>query len=105
MKSDVECWLALGKRLGIQIIAPFDLNLAGVEMRFTALLPQFGARLGMVVDRNSNALWPYRTALVDAGYGFSCVGCSDPADLDSAQEMLADWGWTSELPTPDWLRS
>jgi hypothetical protein len=103
VKSDAECWLALANRLGIEVVAPFEVELAGVKMHFTALLPQFGARLGMVVDSDSDVLWPHHKTLIDAGYGFSCVGCSDPEDLDSAHEMLADWGWASELPKPDWL--
>jgi hypothetical protein len=105
MKSEARCWLDLGKRLGIEVVAPFELSLAGVQVHFTALLPQFGAPRGMVVDSDSETIWQHRKELSAAGYGFSCVGCDDSQDnLDPAREMLSDWGWSSDLPKPDWLR-
>jgi len=85
-------------------VAPFNLELDGVQMHFTALLPQFGAPAGMVVDADWNVIAPHRHRLLAAGYGFSCVGPGEPTDdvLDGS-EMLSDWGWTSASPKPAWL--
>lgn len=106
MTSEAACWLDLGKRLGIEIVAPFELSLTGVRVRFTALLPQFGAPRGMVVDSDSDTIGQHGKELIAAGYGFSCVGCNGSQDdLEPARGMLADWGWTSDLPKPDWLPS
>ena len=105
MKSDVDCWLELADRLGIEIVTPFNLDLSGVQMFFTALLPQFGAQAGMVVDADWTVIEPHQTSLLAAGYGFSCVGPGDPArDLTSVREMLSDWGWTGATSKPDWIR-
>jgi len=105
METDAENWKALAHRLGIDIIAPFDVELSGVQMHFTALLPQFGAPAGMVIDTDWTAIEPHQSSLRAAGYGFACVEPGDPTDIISAQEMLSDWGWTSTSPKPDWLQT
>jgi len=105
METEAEHWLDLGKRLGIEVIAPFELEVASLQLRFTALLPQFGAPRGMIVDSDSDALWSHRKELIAAGYGYSCVEGSGPADFNVEREMLTDWGWSSEAPKPDWLDS
>jgi hypothetical protein len=109
MKTDADLWLELGRRLRIDVIAPIEIEVGGVKARFTALLPQFGAPAGMIVDADWEAIGPHKSALLAGGYGFSCVGAGDAADLDdpeamaSAREMLADWGWSSNSPKPEWL--
>ena len=105
MTTDVDCWLDFARRLGIEIVAPFDLELDGVQMHFTALLPQFGAPAGMVVDADWDVIKPHQSSLLAAGYGFSCVGPGKPADdVSDGNEMLSDWGWTTASPKPGWLR-
>lgn len=103
MGNDADYWLEIGRRLGIEVVAPANLKVSGVEARFTALLPQFGGEAGMIVDANWSAIEPHASALTAAGYGFSCVGAGDATNPDSAIEMLADWGWTSVEPKPAWL--
>jgi hypothetical protein len=106
MTSEAECWLNLGRRLGVEVVAPIEVRVGGDQMHFTALLPQFGAPLGMLVDSDSDLMWGRRDELVAARYGFSCVVCTESEiDLESVREMLADWGWSSDQPKPDWLRS
>jgi hypothetical protein len=105
MGSDADYWLEIGRRLGIEVVAPAQVELSGVVARFTALLPQFGGAKGMIVDANWSAIEPHAPALVAAGYGFSCVQAGDAMDPDCPTEMLADWGWTSDAPQPEWLTS
>jgi hypothetical protein len=101
MMSDAQKWMAAAQRLGIDVVAPFDVELAGVEARFTALLPQFGAPAGMIVDGDWEILKKYKSDLLAKGYGYSCVEPPDPnANIN---EMLSDWGWTDASPKPDWL--
>jgi len=57
----------------------------------------------MVIDANWRAIEPYASNLIAAGYGYSCVAPGDATDPDLPIEMLADWGWTSPLPKPEWL--
>jgi hypothetical protein len=110
MNTDTEQWLELGRRLGIEVAAPVEIELAGAKAQFTALLPQFGAPLGMIVDADWDAIEPHKSALLAAGYGFSCVDGGDPADFDDPEilsvrrDMLADWGWSSASPKRDWLQ-
>jgi hypothetical protein len=109
--TDADLWLELGRRLGIEVIAPVEIEFAGIKAHFTALLPQFGAPSGMIVDADWKAIEPHKSALLAAGYGYSCVGAGDAADVDdfdamaSAREMLADWGWSSNSPKPHWLEA
>lgn len=103
MSTDAENWIVVAHRLGIDIIAPFNVELSGVKMQFTALLPQFGAPAGMVVDADWDTIRPHQSSLLAAGYGFSCV--EPPGSDANFDEMLSDWGWSSPLPKPDWLKA
>ena len=111
MNTDEHRWLEFGRRLGIEVQAPVEIQLGSTRARFTALLPQFGAPAGMIVDAKWETIEPHQSALRAAGYGFSCVSAGDPSRLDdperlaSAREMLADWTWTSASPKPDWLQT
>ena len=105
MASDADYWLEIGRRLGIEVVAPAHLELSGVEACFTALLPQFGGAAGMIVDANWSAIEPHASALIAAGYGYSCAKAGDPTDADLPIAMLADWTWTSSAPMPEWLNT
>ncbi|MBX7457094.1 hypothetical protein K3152_02445 [Qipengyuania sp. 1NDH17] len=106
MKTDSDRWQVLAQHLGIRTIAPFELELSDSIFRFAALLPQFGATNGMVVDADWSLIAPHQSSLLAAGYGFSCVQPSDqPDDLVAVCEILSDWGWTCASPKPDWLRA
>lgn len=110
MGTDENGWMEFGRRLGIRVLAPAEIDLGGVKARFTALLPQFGGPAGMVVDADWSVIGPHSDALSASGYGYSCVGARKPENFDDAEataaarEMLADWGWTSAAPKPAWLR-
>ena len=104
MGNDAGYWNEIGRRLGIEVVAPAYVEVSGVEACFTALLPQFGGVAGMIVDANWSAIEPHKSALIAAGYVYSCVRAGDPKGEHLPIEMLADWGWTSDQPKPDWLR-
>ena len=59
----------------------------------------------MIVDADWSAIAPHASTLIKVGYGYSCVGAGNPADINSVIEMLADWGWASDEPPPSWLLS
>jgi hypothetical protein len=100
---ETNYWQQLGKHLGIEIVSPFVFESGQASVEFTALLPQFGAPRGMVVDGDWKVLEPYAGALCDAGYGFSCCEGGEYNDADPPLDMLRDWGWSSTARKPDWL--
>jgi hypothetical protein len=105
MTDKANCWREIGLRLGIEVIAPARVCLAGNEAQFTALLPQFGAESGMIVDAEWSAIEPHCAALIEAGYGYSCVTLDHAAGAENVVEILSDWGWTDNAPKPNWLNN
>ncbi|HKU99788.1 MAG TPA: hypothetical protein VJR58_31120 [Vineibacter sp.] len=104
MIDQVRAWHRLAMDLGIEVVAPCEINLAnGSRFRATAHVRNFGAENGMVVEPNYAALKPYADALTAAGYGYSAMELNDLWDRAAVIEMLADWGWTSPRPRPPWL--
>jgi hypothetical protein len=101
MKTDY--WQQLGKHLGIEVVSPFVFNSPQGSVEFTALLPQFGAPRGMVVEGDWGALEPFADELCDRGFGFSCCEGGKYEDADPPLDMLRDWGWSSAAGKPDWL--
>jgi hypothetical protein len=105
MTDEAGCWREIGLRLGVEVIAPARIRLAGSEARFTALLPQFGAASGMIVDAEWSAIEPHCAALNEAGYGYSCMALDDATGAETVVETLSDWGWTDTAPKPNWLNT
>ena len=102
MNPEIDSWWALALRLGVTVTAPASVFVGDEIVTFTALLPQFGARNGMIVDRDWGLIDPHSAALLKLGYGFSAVEIGTDDDDESAQEMLRDWGWSSSEPTHQW---
>ena len=100
---ETNYWQQLGKDLGIEVVSPFAFQSGQAFVEFTALLPQFGARRGMVVDGDWDVLEPYADALRAEGYGFSCCEGGEYDGADPPLDMLRDWGWYSPTRKPDWL--
>jgi hypothetical protein len=98
-----DFWRQLGNHLGIEVVSPFVFESDQGLVEFTALLPQFGAPRGMVVDGDWEVMGPHADALSDAGYGFSCCEGGEYDDNDPPLDMLRDWGWSGTAPKPDWL--
>jgi hypothetical protein len=86
------------------VIVPADVRAGSVDVHAIALLPQFGARNGMVIFgnfKNSDSTREVWAALVDAGYGFSHV-LWDKYRRETVVDVLNDWGWCSGDPSPSW---
>ena len=102
MSTEVDRWREIASRLGIEIVAPATIALGDGNAIFTALLPQFGAKNGMIAEPNWNALSPFADTLTRLGYAFSAVEVGSDGDDESAKEMLRDWGWSAAEPKPAW---
>ena len=109
MDKDIIYWREVGRFFNIEMIAPVEIELAGIIVCFTALLPQFGSANGMIVDADCDIFTQHEPTLLDAGYGFSCVGTGEldsltmPEEKEAICEMLVDWGWTDTAPEPEWF--
>jgi hypothetical protein len=94
MSDQVAAWHKAARELGLEIVAPFemDLDLAG-RLSATALIKDFEARQGMVVDPLWSTLEPYASALHEAGYGYSAMELGE-YDRTYLIGVFNDWGWT-----------
>ncbi|RST29430.1 hypothetical protein HMF7854_00235 [Sphingomonas ginkgonis] len=96
-------WQQLGDHLGVQVISPFVFQGGLGPVEFTALLTQFGAPRGMVVDGDLGVIDAHTDALLNAGYGYSCCEGGDYNEAEPSLDMLRDWEWSSETAKPVWL--
>lgn len=96
-------WQRLGNHLRLEVISPFIFQSTRGPVEFTALLTQFGALRGMVIDADFKVIEPHADALRDAGYGYSCCNGGEYDEARPPLGMLRDWGWSSETPKPTWL--
>lgn len=100
---ETNFWLHLGNHLGIKVIAPFVFQSSGGPVSFIALLPEFGAPHGMVVEVDWDIIKRHASVLSNAGYGYSCCDGGQYDESDPPLDMLRDWGWSSSKPKPDWF--
>ncbi len=107
--SNVFCayWLAAGRELGFRVSSPFQVALRnGHSFVAPVLLPDFGAKNGMLLFPHYEQVKPYANAVVQAGFGYSAL--HEPAtpepDIESLVEVLKDWGWSGVASlAPAWL--
>ena len=103
MVNKQASWLAVAADLGVQIIAPYTVELGECHVTFAALFPQFGGPSGIVADPEWSVIKPYVALLALAGFRYSCVDLSG-SNHENMREMLTDWGWTGAPENkPGWL--
>ena len=91
--------------LDLRVITPFDLKIEeGSTIQFDALLPQLGAKNGMLVTTDVSKV---SDKLVTLGYGYSVVNVHSEKsvfNLEGYKEVFSDWGWSSTASEkPDWM--
>lgn len=101
-------WKAATDDLAIEIIVPFQTILtSGKEVKGEFLLPQFGAKRGMIITLSRGDSAEAHQEWVDDGYGCSIL--REPKQVGEYDRsvfisVLQDWGWTGEESVkPDWL--
>jgi len=101
-------WNNIATRRGLSVEAAFVVEVAGEEITVPVLLRGFGRTRGMLLVTDFCLISAYANALVDLGYGFSCLseptGVAHPDDDEALMEMLADWGWSGSASPPAWYR-
>jgi hypothetical protein len=70
--------------------------------RVDAIIGCFGAENGMIIVNNYEQIKTVKERLIDAGFGYSVVDRGGNYDRTVAIEMLRDWGWTCDVPPPEW---
>src|ERR1700730_7913329 len=88
-----------GQQFGVQVIAPFTLELdRDTKIAVDALLPELGNSRGMLVSESSNAFAGLETRLVAEGYGYTSYDQPfEDEDFDPVAyaEMFREWGWNA----------
>lgn len=105
--SLIEEWEAARDDLGIEIVAPYVVDLGdGKKLFVPILIKHFGHKQGMLVVSDFQALKPYEHQLWAMGYGMSVLEePTDPYDREVMIELLSDWGWTGDpAQKPAWIR-
>lgn len=95
--------------LNLNIVIPFLLTVReGIQINAQALLPQLGARNGMIIVSRYEDLLGVASDLPGMGYGYSVLDeplLSEDFDLASYTDMFLDWGWeVSNERKPDWMK-
>jgi hypothetical protein len=99
----------VGDDLKIQIITPFEAVFSdGSRVQVAALVKDFGAAQGMLIDADYGVLKPHVALLLESGYGYSSNLGHHPSGYTRTTmiAILQDWGWSgSDNQKPDWLGS
>lgn len=75
----------------LQIKAPFHLKVGDNSYKFQCLIENYGAKKGMIVDKEWGKIAPIANELITLGYGYSCFDI-EKAGIESFQNVLNDWG-------------
>jgi len=71
------------------------------------LVKGFGARVGTLVTPTTEQWWGRFDELRAHGLTASCFGPYDAGEecsVDDVIDVLSDWGWCGDGPTPSWLK-
>jgi hypothetical protein len=103
MDDAAESWLLQAAALGIEVVSPFEVELGGRHAVFAAMIRDFGGSPGIVVDPAWSVIEPHVDALVEAGFGYSCLEM-EGNEIGDLIEVLRDWTWTGPRERrPSWL--
>ena len=89
-------WRHAARVRGLSIKTPFVLTLAdGTKLRAEVLLEGYGAPKGMFIVSDYRDIREHTRAIIDAGYGYSCMHQPPPSSISSLEGIdvcLKDWG-------------
>jgi len=87
-------WAKLADKLGLTVRLSVEILLAERTLVAPVLLEGYGARNGMILLTDFDAIGGVAEELANAGYGYSVLGddFEGGGDMQEIQEMLEDWG-------------
>ena len=81
----------LRERFNLQIESPFLIEVGGDVREFQCLISGYGAKRGMVVDKDWGKIAPVSNDLVAISYGYSCFDI-EAVVIEDFEVILDDWG-------------
>jgi hypothetical protein len=98
-------WKTAQTRLGLEIAAPYQVDLGGMKVEAALLVRNFGGRSGTLVFRHYGVVKPYIEELRKLGFGFSVLEQPRKGyETEDTMAMLSEWDWTGDAATkPDWI--
>ena len=95
-KKDMESMIEnLKKKLNLKVDSPCTLNIRGESHTFKCLISGYGAKCGMIVDKDWGKFQKIQNDLSEMGYGFSCFDIEEISSIENFQDVLNDWGKTA----------
>jgi hypothetical protein len=106
----IDSWKEAELDLGVPVSGPLEVQINDqISIHADMLVQNFGGRLGTIVVADYASVEPYRSAILAAGYAWSCFGPPtrhEPYDRESVIEVLMDWTWSGPPEdAPTWYRS
>jgi hypothetical protein len=106
----IKKWKAASDDLGIEIVAPYAIELQnGRKLNAKLLVKHFGHCNGTLIFTDAEEVWPYRKELAALGYAYSVLEepvteTNELYDRDIFIDMLSEWEWTGdEKDGPQWI--
>ena len=82
--------IVLRGEYNLDVESPFLLVVNGEKYKFDCLIRGFGAKNGMIIDRDWSAIEPASEELIQLDYGFSCFDVR--GGVENMKLVLKDWG-------------
>jgi hypothetical protein len=101
-----QAWTLAASDLGLSVVAPVDLESEGINVRFDALIREFGSPRGVVVAPLGRVSGDMRLVAKQLGIFVSELALDAYGAYSRGPfiEALADWGWHGpEASRPTWL--
>jgi len=76
----------------LDIESPFTIKVGNKTHQLQCLIKGYGAKNGMVIDKDWNKIEIIKNELEKNNYGYSCFELKDTNDIKGFQEVLNDWG-------------
>ena len=107
MENIVKAWQMAADDLGLDIQAPYEVDLSnGEKITAPVLISNFGGEKGMLILTDDDVFWKHHETLTDRGFGVSVSEETTPYDRDEFIDMLSDWGWEGGPDNrPVWLKN
>lgn len=85
----------LQEKYNLEIKSPFLFSIDNKDYEFQCLIKGYGAKNGMVIDKEWSRIKEVHRELSNMGYGYSCFNIEE-SEVEGFEELLEDWGKIKE---------